>query len=267
MADTPVLEAFGRLVDIMTRLRAPGGCPWDREQTHASLRPYLLEETYEVLDALESGDDRAICDELGDLLLQVVFHAELARESGRFTVGDVATAITEKLVRRHPHVFGDVVVRDADEVLRNWKQIKTTERGAPTGGPLGRLAAVSRSLPALARADEVGKKARDLGFDWPEVAGVRAKVDEELAEVDEAVAAGDRDAVHRELGDLLLATASLARHLDVSPELALRDATERFLGRVHRCADLAAADGRGLDALDDAQRDRLWERAKATDPD
>jgi len=203
---------------------------------------------------------------LGDLLLQVVFHAEIAREAGRFSVADVATAITDKLVRRHPHVFADVVVRDADEVIRNWKQIKATERGAPVGGPLGRLEAVSRSLPALVRADEIGKKARDVGFDWPDLTGVRAKVQEELAEVDEALASGDRAAAQRELGDLLLATASLARHLEISPELALRDATERFLGRVRRCAKLATADGRSLESLDDPERDRLWERAKATEP-
>lgn len=263
MADPRALDAFGRLIDIMHRLRAPGGCPWDREQTPESLRPYLLEETYEVLDALATGDDASICDELGDLLLQVVFHAELAAESTRFSIADVATAISDKLVRRHPHVFADVVVADSAEVLRNWQQIKAQERGDQPAQPLARLEAVSRSLPALARADEIGRKAAAIGFDWRTVDGVRAKVVEELAEVDGALTTNDAGALHQEIGDLLLAVASLGRHVGVSPELALRDATERFLERVRRCNTLATDAGQSISTIDDAERDRLWSAAKA----
>ena len=266
MAEPRALDAFGRLVDIMHRLRAPGGCPWDREQTHASLRPYLLEETYEVLDALASGDDHQICDELGDLLLQVVFHAELAAEAERFSIADVATAITEKLVRRHPHVFADVVVKDAADVLRNWQQIKATERGESGANALAGVEAVSRSLPALTRADEIGRKATALGFDWADADGVRTKVHEELHEIDAAQAAADPTALHAEVGDLLLAVASFGRHLGVNPELALRDATERFLGRLRHCNALATDSGRALADLDPDERDRLWEAAK-TRPD
>jgi len=261
MADPRALEAFGRLVDIMARLRAPGGCPWDREQTPESLRPYLLEETYEVLDAIAAGDPGAVREELGDLLLQVVFHAQLGAEAGHFDVADVATAIADKLVRRHPHVFADVVVADADEVVRNWQRIKAAERAA-AGRSARRLSGVSRTLPALARAEEVGKQARKVGLDWPDVAGVRAKLDEEEAELGAAIVADDRAAVHREVGDLLLTMTSLARHLGVSAELALHDATERFVARAERCEDLAAADGTSLAALDAPARDALWERAK-----
>ena len=263
MAESRALDAFGRLVDIMHRLRAPGGCPWDREQTPASLRPYLLEETYEVLDALASGDDHHICEELGDLLLQVVFHAELAAEAARFSIADVATAIGDKLVRRHPHVFADVVVKDAAEVLRNWQQIKATERGeSGANAALARVEAVSRSLPALTRADEIGRKAAALGFDWADADGVRTKVDEELREVDAERAAADPAALHAEVGDLLLAVASFGRHLGVNPELALRDATERFLGRLRHCDALATESGRALADLAPEERDRLWDMAK-----
>jgi MazG family protein len=263
MADPRTLDAFGRLVDLMHRLRAPGGCPWDAEQSHASLRPYLLEEAYEVLDALAGENDAEICEELGDLLLQVVFHAELAAETGRFDAADVANGICDKLVRRHPHVFGDTAVQDSAEVLRNWQQIKAVERGDAGAPALARVDAVSRSLPALVRAEEIGRKAAVVGFDWPDAAGVKGKVLEELAEVEQALASSDPAAVHREVGDLLLAMASWARHLGVAPELALRDATERFVGRLHQCDDLAASRGRSLGDLNDQERNQLWEAAKA----
>src|SRR6185369_12794255 len=185
MPDPEVTDALARLVDLMAKLRSPGGCPWDREQTHATLRPYLLEEAYEVLDAIERGDPDALRDELGDLLLQVVFHAELAREAGTFTVGDVATAIADKLVRRHPHVFADVTVRDAGDVMRNWHQIKAAERAA-SPEPSGVLAGVPRALPALAHAQKVGDRLGHVGFDWPDVHGVLAAADAERLELAEA---------------------------------------------------------------------------------
>lgn len=260
MADPAAVAALARLVDIMHRLRAPGGCPWDREQTPESLRPYLVEETYEVLDALDAGEPNAIRDELGDLLLQVVFHAEIAAEEGHFTIGDVATAIADKLVRRHPHVFADAQADDADAVVANWRRIKAAERAAR--GEVGVLAGVSRGLPALARAQQVGDKLAQVGFDWPDAAAVLAKVDEERAELGAALAAGDGAQAGRELGDLLLTLASLARHLGVQAEMVLRDATGRLVGRV---AHVERAAGRPLGDLGEAERDRLWEAAKAAE--
>jgi len=262
MSDPRAAESFTRLVDIMTRLRAPGGCPWDREQTPESLRPYLVEEVYEVLEAIDGGDADAVRDELGDLLLQVVFQSQLAAEAGRFTIADVARAIADKLVRRHPHVFGDVQVRDADEVVRNWRRIKAEERRSK--GQDGDLfAGVPSALPALIRAQQLGEKAGHVGLDWPSAAGVLEKVREEQGELEAAMASGDRAAVEHEIGDLLLSIASLARHLDVSPEMALRAANDRFVGRVRRVEADARARGRTLDQLDADELDRLWKMAKS----
>src|SRR5437763_11420273 len=263
MKPTPA-EAFTRLVELMARLRAPGGCPWDREQTSASLRPYLLEEVYEVLEAIDAGDAGHLRDELGDLLLQVVFQSQLASEAGRFTIADVANAVTDKLVRRHPHVFGDVEVRDADEVMRNWRRIKAEERHA-RGGKHDPLASVPAALPALARAQQLGDKARQLGFDWPDAAGVLAKLREEQAELEAAVASDDRAAAARELGDVLLTLTSLARHLDVPAEMALRDAAARFVVRARRADAAARARGAALVDLGPDERDRLWTLAKQED--
>src|SRR5438552_177454 len=245
MADPSVTEAFTRLVDLMARLRAPGGCPWDREQTPASLRPYLLEEVYEVLEAIDADDPAHLRDELGDLLLQIVFQSEIAAEAGRFTVADVARAIADKLVRRHPHVFGDVQVRDAGEVVRNWRRIKAEERR--TAGEDGDLfAGVPEALPALLRAEQLGEKAGHVGLDWSDARGVLEKLREETAELAAAIAAGDPAAIEHELGDLLLAAASLGRHLAVSAEMALRAANDRFVARVRRL-EAAARGSRGLD--------------------
>jgi MazG family protein len=262
MADPSVAEAFTTLVDIVARLRAPGGCPWDREQTPGSLRPYLLEEVYEVLEAIDHGDPLALCEELGDLLLQVVLQAQLAAEAGRFTVADVARAITSKLVRRHPPVVGDVEVRDADEVVRNWRRIKDEERRAAgkDGDP---FAAVPVALPALLRAQEVGEKGAHAGLDWADADGVLEKLREEIAELAAALAAGERGAIEHELGDLLLTAASLARHVALSAEIALRAANDRFVARARRAEAAARARGTTLRALRPAERERLWEAAKA----
>ena len=261
MSDNRAAETFSRLVDIMARLRGPDGCPWDREQTPETLRPYLLEEVYEVLEALDGGDAAAIRDELGDLLLQIVFQSQLAAEAGRFTVADVATAIADKLVRRHPHVFGDVKVRDAQEVVRNWGRIKAEERRRK-GEDGDVFAGVPAALPALLRAQQLGEKAAHVGLDWPDMNGVLDKLREEQRELEAAVATGDRAAIEHELGDLLLTAASLARHLDVTAEIALRFANDRFVDRVRRV--VAAARGRGVDpaTLDPAELDRLWQAAK-----
>jgi len=256
----PDLEAaarsFSRLVEIMHRLRAPGGCPWDREQTFASLRRYVLEEAYEVVQAIDDGDFEALPDELGDLLLQIVFQAEIAAEEGRFTVSDVADSISDKLVRRHPHVFGEVEVADADEVLRNWEAIKHQERG---GGSV--LDDVPHSLPSLARAEKLGKRAAQRGFDWDGPAPVLAKVHEELAEVEhELRAGGDPDRLEAEIGDLLFAVVNLARHLKLSAEVSANRANAKFERRF-RAVERAVEEGRvgaDLDAMEGE-----WNRLKS----
>jgi MazG family protein len=260
MADQRALDAFAHLVDMMARLRAPDGCPWDREQTPESLRSYVIEEAYEVVDAIERGSPDAVRDELGDLLLQVVFQAQLAHEAGRFDVADVARAIADKLERRHPHVFAHTRVKDADEVSRNWSRIKAEERRA-AGKQEGVLDSVPTALPALARAQHVGRRLAEVGFDWSEVRGVLAKLDEERAELAAAIAAGDEAAAGRELGDLLLTLTSLARHLGVEAEVVLRDATGRLVERVERVRGLAG--GRALGDLAEDERNRLWAEAKA----
>jgi MazG family protein len=264
MAEPGVADAFVRLVDIMARLRGPGGCPWDREQTHETLRPYVLEEAYEVLDALGRGEPAAIRDELGDLLLQVVFHAQLAAEAGTFSVADVARAIADKLVRRHPHVFGDVQVRDAEDVMRNWTRIKAEERRA-RGDDADPFTRVPVMLPALVRAQQVGEQARHLGLDWSAAAPVLDKVREEQDELERAVAAGEQSAVAHELGDLLLTLTSVARHLGVSAELALHDATGRLVARARHADAAARTRGTSLPALSEEERERLWADAKAAE--
>ncbi|HJQ83725.1 MAG TPA: nucleoside triphosphate pyrophosphohydrolase [Candidatus Binatia bacterium] len=261
MSERSAADAFTRLVEIMARLRAPGGCPWDREQTPQSLRPYLLEEVYEVLEAIDHGDPAAIRDELGDLLLQIVFQSELAAEAGRFTVADVATAIADKLVRRHPHVFADVQVRDADEVVRNWRRIKAEERRSK-GEDDDLFAGVPAALPALVRADQLGEKAAHVRLDWSDAPAVLEKVREEVGELEDALEHGDRAAIEHELGDLLLAVASLARHRGVSAELALRAANDRFVARARRTEAAARAEGRTLGDLPPEEIDRLWQAAK-----
>jgi MazG family protein len=255
-------QAIDRLLAIMARLRGPDGCPWDREQTLASLRPYVLEETYEVLEAIDAGDPREHCEELGDLLLQVVFQAQLTKESGSFAFEDVAEAISNKLVARHPHVFGTATVKDAEGVLRQWTALKKKEKQAKGGGK-SVLEGVPREMPALARAERLTEKASRIGFDWPDASGARAKVNEELGELDAAIASGDRAAIEHELGDMLLAIVNLARKLALPPEEALRGAVGRFIERfthVERGLELAGV-AHGQATLE--QMDELWNEAKA----
>ena len=221
-------DAIERLLGIMERLRGPGGCPWDREQTLRSLRPYVLEETYEVLEAIDAGDAREHCEELGDLLLQIVFQAQLTKEEGQFEFADVANAISNKLVSRHPHVFGDVELKDADQVLRQWAALKREEKRAKGRGE-SVLEGVPREMPALARADRLTEKASRIGFDWPD-AGAREKGGG-ARRLDEAIAAADRDAVEHELGDVLFAVANLSRELGIPAEEALRGSVSRFVSR------------------------------------
>jgi MazG family protein len=231
LPESPKLEdqqgqSYPRLVAIMRRLLAPNGCPWDLEQSYASLRKYVLEEACEVIDAIDSGRPEALKDELGDLLLQVVFLGELARRDGQFGPDDVVRAIVEKLVRRHPHVFGEVEVSGSEEVLSNWDKIKLTEYG-----DRGVLAGLPQSFPALARAQRMSEKVSRVGFDWPDARGSRDKVAEELGELDEAVAGGSAERIESELGDVLFALVNFARHQGVNAELALRKTADRFAGR------------------------------------
>jgi MazG family protein len=218
--------AYSELVALMRRLLAPDGCPWDREQDYRSLRRYVLEEACEVIDAIDSGNFEALKEELGDLALQVVFLGELARREGHFGPDDVILGIVEKLVRRHPHVFGDEKAADANEVLNNWELIKAAEKVGR-----GVLDGVPRALPALQRSERIGEKVSRVGFDWPDGRGSREKVSEELRELDEAIAGGDKRRVESELGDLLFALVNLARHQGVDPEAALRATSDRFARR------------------------------------
>ncbi len=271
-ADARVGELFAEAVRIMARLRAPGGCPWDREQTFASIRKYTLEETYEVLDAIEREHWADLADELGDLLLQVLFYAEMAEEAGHFGIGDVVAALNRKLVRRHPHVFGEAASAAAGnraegletdgigaaEVLRNWDEIKKLEKKTRAEGA-GRLDSITRAMPALSEAGKIGAKAAKVGFDWPDAHGVVEKLREETAELEAEIRLSDQKAAAEEVGDLLFTAANLARHLRVDPELALRDANAKFR---RRFAAMEAVTERPLEELSAAELEELWARSK-----
>ncbi|MCC7461531.1 MAG: nucleoside triphosphate pyrophosphohydrolase [Gammaproteobacteria bacterium] len=245
----------------MRRLRDPErGCPWDRAQDFASIAPYTIEEAYEVADAIDRADPARLCDELGDLLFQVVFHARMAEERGWFDFAAVARGIVDKLVRRHPHVFADDAGTDDHALAHAWDMHKAVERQA--AGLNGTLAGVARALPALARAAKLGRRAGRVGFDWPDLAGVRAKVQEERAEADAAAAVADAAGTAAEIGDLLFAVANWARHLQVDPEEALRQSGARFERRFAAMEAQAAARGQALETLDAAAWDALWNAAK-----
>ncbi|HWF75969.1 MAG TPA: nucleoside triphosphate pyrophosphohydrolase [Caulobacteraceae bacterium] len=260
-----------RLVEIMARLRAPeGGCPWDLEQTFATIAPYTIEEAYEVADAIERGDLADLKDELGDLLLQVAFHARMAEEAGAFDFADVARAINDKMVRRHPHVFGDVTHKDVAEQTRAWETIKAGERAAkraPGSGdaPPSLLDEVPTALPALTRAVKLSKRAARVGFVWPSAAEVLAKLHEEVAELEAEVAAGDIAKAREELGDVLFVCANLARELDVDPEAALRTTNAKFVRRFKYIEAELAAHGSSPEQSDLAEMDALWDAAKAAE--
>src|SRR3981081_3041791 len=244
-------EWFERLVALQARLRAPNGCPWDREQTHATLRTYLIEEAYEVLDAMKSGDDAKFANEMGDLLLQVVFHSQIAAEEGRFTVADVIREVHEKMVRRHPHVFGEKRAKDAAEVLRNWEQIKARERQADGGGkneesPKSLLDGVPRALPATMEGLQLTRKASRAGFDWDNAKGIFEKVREECTELHHASERKDAARVEEEMGDVLFAAVNLARFLQVDPEIALKNANAKFARRFREMERLSADNGQAF---------------------
>lgn len=254
-------EAFERLVGVMARLRGPDGCPWDRAQTLDSLRPYLVEEAYEVLDAIEAGTVEDHEEELGDLLLQVVFQAEIRRQEGAFDAADVAQAIADKLVRRHPHVFGADAGASLDEANRGWEAIKAAEKKAKAKDPSA-LSGVPRHLPALLRAQKVGEKASRVGFDWPSVDGALAKVVEELEELRAAIAGGARAEIEHELGDALFSLVNVARFTDVTAEDALRGTVDRFGARFRAVEAEAAAEGRALSAQSVDELEARWQAAK-----
>ena len=247
----PSADAFRRLVAVMAKLRSPTGCPWDREQTHATLARHLLEETYEVLEAIDDGDPSSLREELGDLVLQVVFHSEIAFEEGTFTIADVLDELRAKLVRRHPHVFGDEQVSGADEVLANWEAAKRAEKGA------GVMEGIPSAMPALARAAKVGRRAAGVGF---ELADGREDLADVLAALQTDEPDGDR--LEEQFGDVLFAVARLGRRLGVEPESALRRAVVAFEHRFSAVEAMASADGRPLESLSQDEWRRYWERAK-----
>lgn len=268
-------KAFESLVALQARLRAPNGCPWDREQTHDSLRTYLVEETYEVLDALDSGDARKLADELGDLLLQIVFHAELAAEGGKFDIADVIEQIYTKMVRRHPHVFGSVRAGTSSEVLKNWEQLKAEERAknkvveakSSNAEEASILDAVPRSLPGLLEAHQLTRRAANVGFDWQDVTGIFGKLAEETAELKGLLASGDgrTEEIEEEVGDLLFVGVNLARFLGFDAEIALKKANRKFAGRFREMERIASARGQSLSGLSAAELDTLWNQVKNTE--
>ena len=264
MTSPPPADAdpLARLIAIMARLRDPeGGCPWDLEQSFTTIAPYTVEEAYEVADAIERGDLNDLKDELGDLLLQVVYHAQMAREAGVFAFNDVAEAICDKMIRRHPHVFGEASHRDAAEQTVAWEAIKAVER-ARKAKTASVLDGVPLGLPGMTRALKLTARAARVGFDWPSTTEVLDKLREELAELEVEIAAGDQDKAREELGDLLFVCANLARKLDVEPEDALRGANAKFSRRFAFIEAALAKDGRSPDQSDLAEMDGLWDEAK-----
>jgi tetrapyrrole methylase family protein/MazG family protein len=261
---SPSGPAFDALVALIARLRAPGGCPWDREQTHASLKPMLIEEAYEVLEAVDEGDDAELAGELGDLLLQVVFHAQIAAEEKRFTVADVIARVSEKMVRRHPHVFADEKADTSGEVLRNWEAIKEAENAKAGLADASMLDSVSRLVPALMEAYQMTTKVSRVGFEWPDAAGALGKLEEEVRELKEALASGQAgDArVGEEVGDLFFSAVNVARMLGHDPESALKGANRKFRRRFRHVEDRLRETGRKPADASLTEMDALWDEAK-----
>jgi tetrapyrrole methylase family protein/MazG family protein len=263
-----VSEARGiaHLVDVVAQLRGPNGCPWDREQTLESLKPYLIEEAYELIDTIESGDVAHHREELGDVLLQVVLQAEIRRESGDFDFEDVAESIAEKLVRRHPHVFGDVSVSDSEDVVRRWEAIKLEERkakgGAEDGGVASALEGIPRHLPALHKAQRMQQRASKVGFDWEDASGALAKVEEEIEEIREAIASGEQDEIRDEFGDIVFALVNVARFLGVHAEGALDRTNRKFSRRFREVERRIAAQYRLMSDCTLEELDREWDTIK-----
>jgi len=251
------LKPFYKLVKIMEKLRAQGGCPWDRKQTHESIKPYLIEETYEVISAIDSGSDEELKEELGDLLLQIVFHAQMAGEENRFDIDDVAETIVEKLIRRHPHVFGNVKVSGSDEVLRNWEKIKKSE------GKKSIFDGVPEGLPSLLKARRVQEKAKRVGFDWDNIDGTLEKVEEEFKELKEAIQTDKKEKISEEFGDLLFSLVNVSRFLSIDAEDSLRQTVEKFMKRFKNVEKMITDKGeKNLESYSIDEFDEFWEEAK-----
>jgi len=251
-------KSFEKLVNIMKRLRSPGGCDWDRAQTHESLKPYIIEEAYELLNAIESGDDEELKEELGDVLLQVVFHSQIASERGAFNISDVVETLCEKLIRRHPHVFG----KSGGYSYKQWEDIKAKEKNKKNVSRIGDL---NPALPALSMARRIQENASAVGFDWENVEGVFEKVLEEFEELKKSFSEGDKGRISEELGDLLFSVVNLSRFLNVDPENALRKATERFWRRFRKMEEMIERDGLKFEDLSIEELDRYWEKVKGGD--
>ena len=251
---------FNDLLQVMERLRAENGCPWDREQTHESLRIYLIEEAYEVLEALDSGDSSKFCNELGDLLLQIVFHAQIAKENGGFDINDVTTEICQKLISRHTHIFGDAKADTADQVIQNWEAIKKKEKQIQS--QTGVLKDVPSNLPALMRSYKVQQKAAQVGFDWDDIEDVFGKVDEEIQELRDVYRSKNVERITDELGDALFALVNLSRFLKIQPELALTGTANKFIRRFEYIEQQSAKEGKKLEDMSLAEMDVLWNEAK-----
>ena len=251
------------LIKIMQILRSPGGCPWDAEQTHESIKKNLIEETYEVIEAINKNDKELMCEELGDLLMQVVFHAQMEEESGSFVFDDITDGICKKLIERHPHVFGEVSISGVDDVLTNWDAIKRKTKGQKT--TTQSMNSVPRELPALMRATKLQKKAADVGFDWSDVSGALDKLEEEIAELRQAIGNNDRENMSEELGDVLFSAVNVSRFIKTDAEEALTAASDKFLARFTRVEEFA--NGRGIDMNSSSleELDKLWDEAKASE--
>lgn len=261
MTDSPGV-LFERLLEVMAELRGPAGCPWDRQQTRVTLKPYLIEEAYEVLEAIESDDPQALREELGDLLFQVIFHCRLAEELGEFTMADLLGQLIDKMVRRHPHVFGDAAVATAGEALAQWERIKRRE-SQEAGRPRSVVDGVPRALPALVRAQRIQAKAARVRFDWPDAPAAWAKVEEEVREAAREVAGGDVPRIREELGDVLFSVVNVARLAEIDAEDALREATEKFRRRFAAMEADLVAQGKSVETVSEDEMERSWERAKS----
>ncbi len=254
------VDQFQRLLDIMARLRGDEGCPWDMEQDHRSLQPYLIEEAFEVIETIEEGNPQRLCEELGDLLLQIVFHSRIAQEKGDFDIEDVCRAISNKLIRRHPHIFGNVTVSDSREVLKNWEEIKMQEKAGKPRRSL--LEGIPKSMPALLYARRLQERAAQVGFDWPDVDGVLDKVAEEIEELREALNEGDKEHASREMGDLLFALVNISRWINANPEEALRNTAGKFIRRFGHIEDEARNRQQKLSEMSLDQMEEIWQDSK-----
>lgn len=254
-------ELFDRLVQVVAALRSENGCPWDKAQTHETLKPDLIEETHEVIEAIDAKDSRKLAEELGDLLMQVMLHAQIAKDDGVFSINEVIQSITDKLVRRHPHVFGGINVRNTDEVLKNWEEIKRSEAGYEDRHSV--LDGIPRHLPSLMRAQTIQRKAARVGFDWDSVSDVFPKIEEEIQELKSSVAAAEVEAIEIEIGDLLFSIVNLCRFLGVEAEEALRKSNRKFINRFQLVEAEIERQGKTFNDYDLAGLDAIWEEAKA----